>query len=288
MARGPRCPMVRCLTNIGRPSAQLRIDRILSTAFGGLIDSGVAVAWLHKAAAFAKRSFLGRAWITVSTFEMTSPEAQENPLAPHLSKRWRKADRRQSRTAWEWAREDRGQNPFKQKQINSSKIACIWLDFIFPNRDLSIAYGQEKQRNRAMSQALRKTSQAGPVAFSSPSRAGSGTGDSAEEGKDSAEFVFAKQLSQILLSGSGRRSAPSPGCREGLAEAIVQEGDRVRTLYVIASFVARWGERAAALKRRSRRHRLDRSRRGRPALADDAGAWRDPGERGADLKARVR
>ena len=58
----------------------------LSTAFGGLVDSGVAVAWLHKAAAFAKRSFLGRAWITVSTFEMTSPEAQKNPLAPHLLK----------------------------------------------------------------------------------------------------------------------------------------------------------------------------------------------------------
>jgi len=58
----------------------------LSTAFGGLIDSGVAVAWLHKAAAFTKRSFLGRAWITVSTFEMTSPEAQRNPLARHLLK----------------------------------------------------------------------------------------------------------------------------------------------------------------------------------------------------------
>jgi hypothetical protein len=56
----------------------------LSTAFDGLIDSGVAVAWLHKAAAFAKRSFLGRAWLTVSTFEMTSPEARKNPLAPHL------------------------------------------------------------------------------------------------------------------------------------------------------------------------------------------------------------
>jgi hypothetical protein len=58
----------------------------LSTAFGGLIDSGVAVAWLHKAAAFAKRTVLGRAWITASTFEMTSPEAQRNPLAPHLLK----------------------------------------------------------------------------------------------------------------------------------------------------------------------------------------------------------
>jgi hypothetical protein len=56
----------------------------LSTAFGGLVDAGVAVAWLHKAAAFTKRSFLGRAWITVSTFDMTSPEGQKNPLAPHL------------------------------------------------------------------------------------------------------------------------------------------------------------------------------------------------------------
>jgi hypothetical protein len=58
----------------------------LSTAFRGLVDSGVAVAWLHRAAAFAKRSFLGRAWITVSTFDMTSPEGQRNPLGPHLLK----------------------------------------------------------------------------------------------------------------------------------------------------------------------------------------------------------
>ena len=55
-----------------------------STAFGGLVDAGVAVAWLHKAAAFTKRSFLGRGWITVSTFEMRSKAAAENPLGPHL------------------------------------------------------------------------------------------------------------------------------------------------------------------------------------------------------------
>ncbi len=56
----------------------------LSTAFGGLIDSGVAVGWLHLAAAFAKRSFLGRGWMTASTFELSSKAALENPLAPHL------------------------------------------------------------------------------------------------------------------------------------------------------------------------------------------------------------
>jgi hypothetical protein len=39
---------------------------------------------LHKAAAFTKRSFLGRGWITVSTFEMRSKAAAENPLAAHL------------------------------------------------------------------------------------------------------------------------------------------------------------------------------------------------------------
>jgi hypothetical protein len=55
-----------------------------STAFGGLVDAGVAVAWLHKAAAFTKRSFLGRGWLTVSTFDMGSKAAAENPLAPHL------------------------------------------------------------------------------------------------------------------------------------------------------------------------------------------------------------
>jgi hypothetical protein len=55
-----------------------------STSFGGLIDSGVAVGWLHHAAAFSKRSFLGKAWLTVSTFAMTSAAAWDNPLAPHL------------------------------------------------------------------------------------------------------------------------------------------------------------------------------------------------------------
>jgi hypothetical protein len=57
-----------------------------STAFGGLVDSGVAVGWLHHAAAFVKRSFLGEGWLTVSTFDLTSPQAQDNPLAPHLLK----------------------------------------------------------------------------------------------------------------------------------------------------------------------------------------------------------
>jgi hypothetical protein len=57
-----------------------------STAFGGLVESGVAVGWLHHAAAFVKRSFLGNGWLTVSTFDLTSPQAQANPLAAHLLK----------------------------------------------------------------------------------------------------------------------------------------------------------------------------------------------------------
>jgi len=57
-----------------------------STAFGGLVDAGVAVGWLHHAAAFVKRSFLGKGWLTVSTFDLTSLQAQDNPLAPHLLK----------------------------------------------------------------------------------------------------------------------------------------------------------------------------------------------------------
>ncbi len=57
-----------------------------STAFGGLVDAGVTVGWLHHAAAFVKRSFLGKGWLTASTFDLTSPRAHENPLAPHLLK----------------------------------------------------------------------------------------------------------------------------------------------------------------------------------------------------------
>ncbi len=56
----------------------------LSPAFGGLVDSGMAVGWLHLAAGFVKRSFLGKAWLTVSTYDLTSKAAAENPLAPHL------------------------------------------------------------------------------------------------------------------------------------------------------------------------------------------------------------
>ncbi|HXZ17865.1 MAG TPA: hypothetical protein VEH77_18220 [Roseiarcus sp.] len=55
-----------------------------STAFNGLVDAGMAVGWLHLAAAFVKRSFLGRAWLTVTTFDLTSEKAAANPLAPHL------------------------------------------------------------------------------------------------------------------------------------------------------------------------------------------------------------
>ena len=46
-----------------------------ATAFGGLVDAGVAVGWLHHAAAFVKRSFLGKGWLTVSTFDLASPQA---------------------------------------------------------------------------------------------------------------------------------------------------------------------------------------------------------------------
>jgi hypothetical protein len=57
-----------------------------STGFGGLVDSGVAVGWLHHAAAFVKRSFLCKGWLTVSTYDLTSPKAHQNPLAMVLLK----------------------------------------------------------------------------------------------------------------------------------------------------------------------------------------------------------
>lgn len=55
-----------------------------STAFGGLVDAGISVAWIHKAAAFSKRSFLGKGWMTVTTFDFLSDEGRANPLAPHV------------------------------------------------------------------------------------------------------------------------------------------------------------------------------------------------------------
>ena len=56
----------------------------LSTAFTGLVDAGIVVAWLHHAAAFVKRTRLGAGQLTVSTFELSTSAASENPLAPHL------------------------------------------------------------------------------------------------------------------------------------------------------------------------------------------------------------
>ncbi|HYA81204.1 MAG TPA: hypothetical protein VED87_09770, partial [Methylocystis sp.] len=56
----------------------------LSTAFAGLVDSGVSVGWLHLAAAFVKRSRLGPGWLTAATFDLSSSEAARNPLAPQL------------------------------------------------------------------------------------------------------------------------------------------------------------------------------------------------------------
>ncbi len=56
----------------------------LAPAWGGLVNSGMVVGWLHKAAGFAKRSFLGKGWINIATFDLTSPEALANPIAPHL------------------------------------------------------------------------------------------------------------------------------------------------------------------------------------------------------------
>ena len=56
----------------------------LSPAFNGLVASGMAVGWLHHAAAFVKKSFLGSGWLTVSTYDLTSGEAASNPLAPYV------------------------------------------------------------------------------------------------------------------------------------------------------------------------------------------------------------
>ncbi len=54
------------------------------TAFGGLVDAGMVVAWAHKAAAFSKRSLLGRGWLTVTTFDLLPDDGRRNPLAPYL------------------------------------------------------------------------------------------------------------------------------------------------------------------------------------------------------------
>ena len=56
----------------------------LAPAFGGLIDSGMVVGWLHKAAGFSRRSFLGPGKLTTSTFALSSKAGQANPIAPHL------------------------------------------------------------------------------------------------------------------------------------------------------------------------------------------------------------
>ena len=56
----------------------------LSTSSAGLVDAGVVVAWLHKAAAFVKRTRLGPGILTVTTFDFLAPASRDNPLAPYL------------------------------------------------------------------------------------------------------------------------------------------------------------------------------------------------------------
>jgi len=56
----------------------------LSTAFTGLVDAGIAVAWVHACAAFVKRTRLGPGRLTVTTFEFSDAAALANPLAPYL------------------------------------------------------------------------------------------------------------------------------------------------------------------------------------------------------------
>ena len=64
-------------------------------------------------------------------------------------------------------------------------------------------------------------------------------------------------------------------------EAIAHEGDRVRTHFVIASFVARWTSGEARVSDEVDVDRLDRPGRS-AAVADDAGLKRNSRERGAD------
>ena len=56
----------------------------LSTAFTGLVDAGIAVAWVHACAAFVKRTRLGPGQLTVTTFELSDAAAIANPIAPYL------------------------------------------------------------------------------------------------------------------------------------------------------------------------------------------------------------
>ena len=56
----------------------------LPSAFSGLVDAGVVVAWLHHAAAFSKRTLLGKGRLTATTFALSSKAAADNPLSPHL------------------------------------------------------------------------------------------------------------------------------------------------------------------------------------------------------------
>ena len=60
------------------------LTAFLSTAYSGLVDAGIVVAWLHFAAAFVKHTRLGPGRLTVTTFALSGPEAAKNPLANHV------------------------------------------------------------------------------------------------------------------------------------------------------------------------------------------------------------
>ena len=84
-----------------RPLAEHVLTGFLSTAFGGLVDAGVAVAWLHNAAAFTKRTLLGNGRLTTTTFELRSDAAAKESAERALARgaRLELTNRRLARTA---------------------------------------------------------------------------------------------------------------------------------------------------------------------------------------------
>lgn len=52
--------------------------------FHGMIDSGAVLGWAHHPVAFVRHVILGKGWMTVTTFDLTSQTTHRNPAAPFL------------------------------------------------------------------------------------------------------------------------------------------------------------------------------------------------------------
>jgi len=60
------------------------LSGVRGTEFGGLVDAGATVGWVHNPVAIVRRYPFGEGELCISTFDLSTPAALDNPIAPYL------------------------------------------------------------------------------------------------------------------------------------------------------------------------------------------------------------